>query len=243
MVTSNGDESRIRGTRSNGTNKDSVRHSQNGEKRENRGYDRSNKDERKSYSRDSRGSVNGSRTRNGDSEDRGYRRNNLDNKGGYRSNNYKGNRTEQDSRDGNSRKEYSQDGRQGNRSSYNRNSDSRAGGFRSNGTRDHGKPYKKNFGGNYTPYDKDRDEDLKPGQRSSRQSQNKETKVKEQQPDKSQIINRIEKEKKAVQKKQADRKNNKSARQVLKPKRTNNIDWTNVYENGEYDDDDMDMFF
>ena len=238
VVTSNGGGSRIKDTRNNSESRGSVRNSQNGEKRENRKYDKNSKDEKRNYSKEGR-SFSG---RGGNSDDRGYRNDNGESRG-YQSNNSenRGNRTERDSRDGNSRREFSQDGRQGNRGSFNRNGDSKPG-FRGNGNRDNGKPYKKNFGGNYSPYDKDKDEDVKSNQRS-RQSQNKETKQKEQQPDKSQIINRIEKEKKAMQKKQADRKNNKPARQMAKPKRTNNIDWTSIYENGEYDDDEIDMYY
>lgn len=146
--------------------------------------------------------------------------------------------TERDSRDGNSKREFKQDGRQGGRGSFNRNGDNQSG-FKGGN-----KPYKKNFGGSGygAPYDKDKDEDVKVSQRP-RQSQNKDNKAKEQQPDKSQVINRIEKEKKAMQKKQAERKNSRPARQMAKPKRTNNIDWTSVYENGEYDDDDLDMYY
>lgn len=142
-----------------------------------------------------------------------------------------------DSRDGNSKREFNQDGRQGGRGSFNRNGDSQS------GFKGAGKPYKKNFGGSgYTPYDKDKDEDVKTNQRP-RQSQNKDNKAKEQQPDKSQVISRIEKEKKAMQKKQAERKNSRPARQMAKPKRTNNIDWTSIYENGEYDDDDLNKYY
>ena len=45
-----------------------------------------------------------------------------------------------------------------------------------------------------------------------------------------------------MKKKQADRKNSKPARMQTRPKRTNNIDWTREYENGSYDDDDLDMY-
>lgn len=92
----------------------------------------------------------------------------------------------------------------------------------------------------YNPYDKDRNEDVRPNNRTK--SSQKDSK-KEQQPDKIEIMNRIEKEKKAIQKKQAEnRKNNRPVRQQAKPKRSNNIDWTREYENGSYDDDDLDMY-
>lgn len=94
----------------------------------------------------------------------------------------------------------------------------------------------RNFG---DPYDKDDEDNVRP---QKRQQVSKDNKVKEQQPDKIEIINRIEKEKKAMKKKQADRKNAKPARMQSRPKRSNNIDWTREYENGSYDDDDLDMY-
>ena len=132
-------------------------------------------------------------------------------------------------------------GRQGQRSSgtYNRNNDSKPGNkFGGNGGN---KFAKKNYNdrNRVNPYDKDSDEDSRP---QRRQPANKENKVKEQQPGKIEIINRIEKEKKAMQKKQAERKNSKATRMQTRPKRTNNIDWTREYENGSYDDDDLDMY-
>lgn len=69
----------------------------------------------------------------------------------------------------------------------------------------------------------------------------KEVKTKEQQPDKMEIINRLEREKKAMKKK-TDINNRKTkpqnARPQMKVKRTNNIDWTKEYENDSYDNDD-----
>ena len=92
----------------------------------------------------------------------------------------------------------------------------------------------------YNPYDKDKDDDVRPNQRAK--SSQRDSK-KEQQPDKIEIMNRIQKEKKAIQKKQSEnRKNNKPVRPQAKPKRSNNIDWTREYENGSYDDDDLDMY-
>jgi len=70
----------------------------------------------------------------------------------------------------------------------------------------------------------------------------KETKVKEKQPDKLDIVMRLEKEKKAMQKKtEANNKKAKAAnaRPQVKVKRTNNIDWTKEYENDSFDNDDM----
>lgn len=104
------------------------------------------------------------------------------------------------------------------------------------------KPYKKNNDRNYSnPYDKDSDEDSRP-QRRQTAGKDRDNKIKEQQPDKIEIMNRIEKEKKAMQKKQAERRNARSVRPQARPKRTNNIDWTREYENGSYDDDDLDMY-
>ncbi|SFA77280.1 hypothetical protein SAMN05216249_10280 [Acetitomaculum ruminis DSM 5522] len=66
-------------------------------------------------------------------------------------------------------------------------------------------------------------------------------KFKEQQPDKMEIINRLQKEKKAIQKKNQDNKRKSksaSSRPTPRKKRINNIDWTKEYENDSYDDDD-----
>lgn len=103
------------------------------------------------------------------------------------------------------------------------------------------KPFKKKYNdkGYANAYDKDDDENIRP---QKKQAASKEGKPKEQQPDKIEIKNRIEKEKKAMQKKQAERKNSKPARMQNRPKRTNNIDWTREYENGSYDDDDLDIY-
>lgn len=95
---------------------------------------------------------------------------------------------------------------------------------------------KKNYDRNFVnSYDKDEEDNVRPQKRQS----TKENKVKEQQPDKVEIMNRIEREKKAIQKKQAERKNSKPSRVQNRPKRTNNIDWTREYENDSYDDLDM----
>ena len=66
------------------------------------------------------------------------------------------------------------------------------------------------------------------------------TKEKEQQPDKFETIKRLEREKKAMQKKQESKKTEKQAKPQVKQKRTNNIDWTRGYQNGLYGDDDED---
>ena len=67
---------------------------------------------------------------------------------------------------------------------------------------------------------------------------------KEQQTEKIEIKNRLEKEKKAMKKKQdVSRKDNKAVKHQAKPKRSGNIDWTRAYENDSYDDDEFDMYY
>jgi hypothetical protein len=67
-------------------------------------------------------------------------------------------------------------------------------------------------------------------------------KEKEQQPDKFETIRRLEKEKKAMEKKiqESEKKQEKATKPQAKKKRSNNIDWTKGYENGLYNDDDED---
>ena len=55
-------------------------------------------------------------------------------------------------------------------------------------------------------------------------------------------MNRIEREKKAMMKKSESNRKAKPVKQQVRPKRSNNIDWTREYENGSYDDDDLDMY-
>ena len=76
-----------------------------------------------------------------------------------------------------------------------------------------------------------------------RQRPKTESKSKEPQIDKLDIMNRLEKEKKAMKKKHTESRNeSKPSRHVAKPKRSGNIDWTREYENDSYDDDDLDMY-
>lgn len=75
---------------------------------------------------------------------------------------------------------------------------------------------------------------------SRRENKPRDTKPKEQPRDKSEVASRLEKEKKAMQKKQANKKT--KHKQQVKPKRVNNIDWTREYENDSYDDDELDMY-
>ena len=89
-------------------------------------------------------------------------------------------------------------------------------------------------------FDKDKDED---NVAVRRQKPKTDSKPKEPQIDKLDIINRLEKEKKAMKKKNTESRNeSKPARHVAKPKRSGNIDWTREYENDSYDDDDLDMY-
>ena len=88
-------------------------------------------------------------------------------------------------------------------------------------------------------FDKDKDEET-PVRRSKPKT---DSKPKEQQPDKFEIINRLEKEKKAMKKKQTEsRGDQRPAKHTARPKRSGNIDWTREYENDSYDDDDLDMY-
>ena len=88
-------------------------------------------------------------------------------------------------------------------------------------------------------FDKDKDEET-PVRRSKPRT---DSKPKEQQPDKFEIINRIEKEKKAMKKKHTEsRGDQRPAKHTARPKRSGNIDWTREYENDSYDDDDLDMY-
>lgn len=88
-------------------------------------------------------------------------------------------------------------------------------------------------------FGKDKDEEDKPVRRPK---QTKTDKPKEQQPDKMDIINRLEKEKKAMKKKREEKKE-KPVKHQVRPKRSGNVDWTREYENDSYDDDDLDMYF
>lgn len=108
---------------------------------------------------------------------------------------------------------------------------------------DGNKSYKGSYNNNYGMMAKDKDMDEQPRRSKPRVATDKEGKVKEQQPDKIDIINRLEKEKKAMQKKETLKKKDSKASKVLpKVKRSNNIDWTKEYENDSFDDDDMDFY-
>ena len=98
--------------------------------------------------------------------------------------------------------------------------------------------YNRNFDRN-AGFGKDKDEEDKPVRRPK---QTKTDKPKEQQPDKIDIINRLEKEKKAMKKKREEKKE-KPVKHQVRPKRSGNVDWTREYENDSYDDDDLDMYF
>ena len=116
--------------------------------------------------------------------------------------------------------------RSGNNGGYSSNRSHNNGGYSNNG-----------FGGR--GFDKDKDEET-PVRRSKPKT---DSKPKEQQPDKFEIINRIEKEKKAMKKKHTEsRGDQRPAKHTARPKRSGNIDWTREYENDSYDDDDLDMY-
>ena len=111
------------------------------------------------------------------------------------------------------------------------------GGYSSQRSYNNGGYSNSGFGGK--GFDKDKDEET-PVRRSKPKTDNK---PREQQPDKFEIINRIEKEKKAMKKKHTEsRTDQRPAKHTARPKRSGNIDWTREYENDSYDDDDLDMY-
>jgi hypothetical protein len=113
---------------------------------------------------------------------------------------------------------------------------------KSNGGGGPRKDYKPRSYGDY----KDKDRDM-PKAESRRSTSSKDSKAKEQQPDKFEIVKRLEKEKKAMQKKSEENsrksKNEKPQTRQVKQKRANNIDWTKEYENDSYDDDDISYMY
>lgn len=172
--------------------------------------------ERKNYNRDNR---NGEKS--GEKKEFQPRNNNYRNNGnhaGGANGSYHGNRQE----DG-----YKRDNNRGN-GEYKPRADRGSGQFRGG----NGRAFDKGF-------DKDSDEEKvvrrKPVQRDS--------KPKEGQTEKIEIMNRLEKEKKAMKKKASSKKEGKPSKHQTRPKRIGNIDWTSVYENDEYDDDDLDMYY
>lgn len=111
------------------------------------------------------------------------------------------------------------------------------GGYSSQRSYNNGGYSNNGFGGK--GFDKDKDEET-PVRRSKPKT---DSKPREQQPDKFEIISRIEKEKKAMKKKHTESRNDqKPAKHTARPKRSGNIDWTREYENDSYDDDDLDMY-
>lgn len=78
--------------------------------------------------------------------------------------------------------------------------------------------------------------------REFRSKSTKDTKPKEPQQEKIDIKNRLEKEKKVMQKKQENKKAAVKHKPQARPKRSNNIDWTREYENDSYDDDYLDSY-
>ncbi len=100
-------------------------------------------------------------------------------------------------------------------------------------------------------YDKDKDydgdnmygkgyssgKDQRMGNSRVKTPQNRE---REQQSDKFETIKRLEREKKAIQKKshEINKKTERPSRLHIKHRRTNNIDWTKGYANGRYGEDD-----
>lgn len=182
------------------------------EERADRGYKTRDNSEKREY-----------RPRNNDG--RGYK---SDDNSGYRKKEYK-------SSDGRFEKSYDNGFKDRDRKNYRYNKDND-----SNQRDNHGGEYKKNYNNANKNYGKDFSKGAGQSDRSSQTG--KDTKIKEQQPDKMDIVKRLEKEKKAIQKKneQNSYKSAKSqkSRPQVRVKRTNNIDWTREYENDSYDDDD-----
>lgn len=78
--------------------------------------------------------------------------------------------------------------------------------------------------------------------REFRSKSTKDSKPKEPKQEKIDIKNRLEKEKKVMQKKQEHKKTPAKHKVQARPKRSNNIDWTREYENDSYDDDSLDSY-
>lgn len=176
----------------------------------------------------------------------GYRGNNGErrqykpgNNSNGNNNTYNGNR--QDSRTGNNTKNRdfrnsegdSRPPRRFNKDNdYNQSKDNRSG-------NNHGKDFKRSY--NNSKDFSGRNDEARGDNRSGSRAgvQKKEGKTREQQPEKVDIVKRLEKEKKVMKKKnEANNHKEKNARPQVKVKRTNNIDWTKEYENDSFDDDD-----
>lgn len=171
-------------------------------------------------------------------------RNAGDSRSGENNNRNSGGRKEYKGNFSSGKKEYKTSNNRNNDSktpNNNRNNDFKTSNNRNNDFKR--KDYKPGYG---NPYNKDKDGSDYKNSRDNRSKavSNKDSKTKEQQVGKIDIINRLEKEKKAVQKKKVEnnRKGNKNIKPQLKPKRVNNIDWTKEYENDSYDDDDLDIY-
>ncbi|BCJ93146.1 hypothetical protein acsn021_07150 [Anaerocolumna cellulosilytica] len=118
-------------------------------------------------------------------------------------------------------------------------------------------------GRDYTPYgnykkearnsgyykNKDSDEDYGKGYGGGKDKRNSDSrgkasqnKEKEQQPEKFEIIKRLEREKKAITRKnqELDKQAEKQGKAQTRHRKTNRIDWTKGYEKGLYGDDDED---
>lgn len=103
----------------------------------------------------------------------------------------------------------------------------------------------KNYMSFHYGMDKDEEEENRVTKGKSSESRNRSSQSKniEQQTEKLETMLRLEREKKAVQKKNREEENEKKKRPVMKQKRTNNINWTKGYEYGLLDDLDEDSIF
>ncbi|SHO47826.1 hypothetical protein [Anaerocolumna xylanovorans] len=134
----------------------------------------------------------------------------------------------------------------------NKNTNSVSGGNRDNrGTRPNGNGKPFGYGGGYGFHKDDDYEDgnrknkySAGGQRSEVKSKSAPGKEKEPQSDKLETIKRLEKEKKALERRnqELEKEKAKQNKPPMKKKRTGNIDWTKGYAKGLYGDDDEDDY-
>lgn len=134
---------------------------------------------------------------------------------------------------------YAADGKKNKKPSFNKNGKKN---FHSNSGGSGGKftGGKNKTRSNYYEYGKKEDEDAP--KREFRSKSTKDSKPKEPKQEKMDIKNRLEKEKKVMQKKQEHKKSPARHKVQARPKRSNNIDWTREYENDSYDDDSLDSY-
>lgn len=103
--------------------------------------------------------------------------------------------------------------------------------------------YDRNKNYNSVPRFPNKDEDEEDNGRRSKPSRPKENKPSVAIPDKNKVQLRLEKEQKSMKKKQQSKKK-ESARPQPRVKRSNNVNYTKNYANGDYDDyEDYDEYY